>query len=49
LSKDDADKLRAELKAKEAADITYKMNMRQKKEQTLKKTQEETKKKERAI
>jgi hypothetical protein len=49
LSKDDADKLRAELEAKEAADIAYKMNMRQKKEQALKKAQEEEKKEERAI
>jgi hypothetical protein len=50
LSKDDADKLRAELEAKEAADVAHKMNMRQKKkEQALKKAQEEAKKEERAI
>jgi hypothetical protein len=49
LSKNDADKLRVEIEAKETADIAHKVAMGQmKKEQALKKTQEELKKTERA-
>jgi DDE superfamily endonuclease len=50
LSKDHADKLRAEAEAKEAADIAHKVAVGQKKkEQTLKKAQEEADKTERAF
>jgi hypothetical protein len=49
LSKHDADQLRADIEAKEAADIAYKAAVEHKKqEQALKKTQEEIEKVERA-
>jgi hypothetical protein len=48
-SKDNADKLRAEIGAKKAADIAHKIAIsRKKKEQALKKAQEEVEKAERA-
>jgi hypothetical protein len=50
LSKDDADKLQEEAEAKEAADIAHRVAIGQKKkEQALKKAQEEADKAERAI
>jgi hypothetical protein len=50
LSKDDADKLRADIEAKQAADIAHKTAMEEKKkEQARKKAQEETEKLEKAI
>jgi hypothetical protein len=50
LSKEDADKLRAEKEATEAAEIAHKAHMQRKKEQAaLKKTYEEAEKRERAI
>jgi hypothetical protein len=49
LSKDNADKLRAEIGAKNAADIAHKIAVsRKKKEQAFKKAQEEVEKAERA-
>jgi hypothetical protein len=50
LSKNDADKLRVEIEAKEAADTARRAAMEQKKEeQTFKKAQEEAEKADRAI
>ena len=49
LSKEDADKIRAEIAAKDAADLAHKIAMGQKKkEQALKKAREEAEKAERA-
>jgi hypothetical protein len=49
LSKHDADQLRADIEAKKAADVAYKAATKlKKKEQALKKTQEEAEKAERA-
>jgi hypothetical protein len=50
LSKEDADKLRAEREATEAAEIAHKARIQQKKEQAVvKKAQEEAEKRERAV
>jgi AAA15 family ATPase/GTPase len=50
LSKDDADRLRADIEAKETADIAHKAAMEEKKkEQARKKAQEEAEKLEKAI
>jgi hypothetical protein len=50
LSKNDADRLRADIEAKEAADIAYKAAIEEKKkEQARKKAQEEAEKLEKAI
>jgi hypothetical protein len=50
LSKDDADRLQEEAEAKDAADIAHRVAMGQKKkEQALKKAQEEAQKAERVI
>jgi hypothetical protein len=50
LSKEDADKLRAEKEATEAAEIAHKASVQQKKEQAaVKKAQEEAERRERAI
>lgn len=49
LSKDNADQLRAEIEAKEGADIAHRTAVEQKKEAALKRAQEEAGKAERAI